>query len=93
MFTTQEEQNEYIKETYPEITDNRIDEAHWDLHCSRCGVTRGFFVTEMGFAHQQTRYSGVSLNQPHGFTFHCPVCKLYKLKKIRVTFRKARKRF
>lgn len=79
MFATQEEQNKYIRENYPEITDSRVDDAHWDILCSKCGVTRGFVVTEMGFAHQQTRYSGISLNQPHGFSFHCPVCKLYKL--------------
>lgn len=79
MFATQEEQIKYIKENYPEVTDNRIDEAHWDLHCSRCGVTRGFFVTEMTRTYQDISYQGIPFEHPYTIAFHCPVCKLFKL--------------
>ncbi len=79
MFIDQETQIKYIKETYPEITDKRIDDAHWDLHCSECGVTRGFFVTEMTISHRNTRYDGPSFSHPYSISFHCPVCKLFKI--------------
>ena len=79
MFVDDDAQIKYIKENYPEITDHRINSSHWDLHCATCGVTRGFEVTRMGYTYDRTQYSGVSFTNPSTYTFHCPVCKLYKV--------------
>ena len=32
----------YVIDDYPEVTDQRIDEEHWDLQCPICKVVRGF---------------------------------------------------
>jgi hypothetical protein len=45
MFKNRAEQTKYIVENYPEVTDQRIDNDHWDLLCTHCKVTRGFQVT------------------------------------------------
>lgn len=73
MFTEQKEQIEYIKENYPEITDSRINDNHWDIYCPQCKVVRGFNVTEQ-------QYSSELLNfkVPYIYHFYCPVCRMYK---------------
>ena len=81
MFKTTEDQKEYIRETYPEVTDHRIDERHWDLHCSHCNMTRGFQVIERSEGREYTNYGGVysiDSEAPYSIYFRCPVCSGYK---------------
>ena len=81
MFDSIEDQIRYIKETYPEVTDGRINDAHWDLHCSKCKTTRGFQVVEMSEGRTETTYHGtynVDNEAPRAIYFRCPVCKSYK---------------
>lgn len=81
MFNSTEDQENYIRETYPEITDSRIDDSHWDLNCSKCNQTRGFQVVERseGRIHNPV-YSSYNVDNeaPMGIYFRCPVCKNYK---------------
>lgn len=79
MFQKLEDQTKYIKETYPEITDSRIDEDHWDLFCSQCKLVRGFQVVQRNYIRQETAYR-VSFHPHAPITIHfrCPVCKRYK---------------
>ncbi|MFA6428696.1 MAG: DUF4145 domain-containing protein [Candidatus Buchananbacteria bacterium] len=80
MFDSKLAQNKYIVENYQEITDSRIDDDHWDIPCTRCKVVRGFVVTEKSRSYDSTKYdSQISLSHPYTMTFHCPVCKLFKL--------------
>lgn len=81
MFYTDEDQENYIKETYPEVTDKRIDEHHWDLYCSRCKGIRGFQVTQYSYRLEiKSAYSSYNKthNIPISIYFRCPVCKAYK---------------
>ena len=81
MFHNGEDQTTYIKETYPEVTDHRINEEHWDMHCSQCGTTRGFQVIERSEGRIQASYSGtysVDSVAPIAIYFRCPVCGTYK---------------
>jgi hypothetical protein len=79
MFHSREEQIEYIKETYPDVTDHRIGKEYWDLYCDECEITRGFFLTEHESFYRRSNFSGVSLLFPDVYTFHCPVCKASKM--------------
>lgn len=82
MFEKYEEQKTYIKENYPEVTDSRIDDNHWDLHCTNCDVVRGFQVIQRGNTTQEARYSdnySIDFNAPQTIYFRCPVCHTYKL--------------
>lgn len=82
MFATQEEQPKYIKENYPEVTDSRLDDDHWDLHCANCNVVRGFQVIHRGYITQQGRYASafsIDYDSPRVTYFQCPVCHTYKL--------------
>lgn len=81
MFQNRNEQIAYIKETYPEVTDSRVNEEHWDLHCSQCGTTRGFQVIERSENRIPTSYHGtynVDNEAPVAIYFRCPVCGTYK---------------
>ncbi len=44
MFQNRDELKQYVAENYVEVTDHRMDEDHWDLHCTHCKLTRGFQV-------------------------------------------------
>lgn len=82
MFANYEEQKAYIKENYPEVTDSRIDDDHWDLHCENCKVVRGFQVIHRWYTTQQAKYSSafsVDYDSPRVIYFRCPVCRTYKL--------------
>ena len=66
---------------YPEVTDSRIDEDHWDIPCSTCGIVRGFQVvrrTSTEYA-SNSYYVGIDWNIPRMVYFRCPVCNTYKL--------------
>jgi len=81
MFQNGEEQKTYIKETYPEVTDKRINKEHWDLHCPRCGTTRGFQVIERSEGRTQASYYNTyttDSDAPIAIYFRCPVCGTYK---------------
>lgn len=82
MFADYEEQKAYIKENYPEVTDSRLNDAHWDLHCTNCNVVRGFQVIHRWYTTQQAQYSAafsIDYNSPRVIYFQCPVCRTYKL--------------
>ena len=82
MFSSEEDQKLYIKENYPEITDSRIDDNHWDLFCSECKIVRGFQVISRGYTTNETEYSQIvstDFNAPMTMFFRCPVCKTYKM--------------
>ncbi len=81
MFASKKEQFDYIKETYPEVTDSRINDEHWDLHCPQCQTTRGFQVIERSEGRTPTTYHNsysVDNEAPIAIYFRCPVCKKYK---------------
>lgn len=80
MFRSSEELKAYVIEAYPEITDSRIDEEHWDFECSNCRVTRGFQVTKREIAGSPTHYSPFDqdFDAPITYVFRCPVCKAFK---------------
>ena len=81
MFYTAEDQKNYIKETYPEVTDRRIDAYHWDIYCSRCKVIRGFQVTQHSYRldiKSVYRSYITEHNIPISIYFRCPVCNAYK---------------
>ncbi len=90
MFYSKEEQNLYIIEIYPEVTDHRINNDHWDLFCSKCKTTRGFQVIERsegrihGGMYQDYHIDNTA---PQAIYFRCPVCEGYKqwvIYKVRV---------
>lgn len=80
MFANKKEQDAYIKETYPEVTDSRVDSEHWDLPCSKCGTTRGFQLIHRSEGREYTNYGtyNTDASAPYALYFRCPVCKLYK---------------
>ena len=80
MFKDNSELQRYIIETFPEVTDARFDEEHWDLECSTCKVTRGFQVTQRIVGGTQTQYERFSLDRmaPITYLFRCPVCRSFK---------------
>jgi hypothetical protein len=49
MFESSDDLKIYVAENYPEVTDSRIDEDHWDLQCTKCKITRGFQVISVKF--------------------------------------------
>lgn len=79
MFVDQAEQELYILENYLEVTDRRVNAAHWDLDCEVCGVTRGFEVVKARRFSDEDHYDGPSFLHPKSIVFHCPVCDLFKL--------------
>lgn len=81
MFSSKEDQIKYIKETYPDVTDNRIDEGNWDIYCPKCKIVRGFQVVEISEGRiVNPYYNGYSVDNeaPRAIYFRCPVCKGYK---------------
>ena len=85
MFETQEDLWEYIAKNYIEVTDNRIDDNHWDLECTKCKVTRGFQVIRRDVAGQYNKIYGTTdsrfeqdFQAPITYTFRCPVCKSFE---------------
>lgn len=80
MFSTTNDLQKYVRENYPEVTDSRIDDSHWDLLCTNCKVTRGFQVTQSIFAGYSTEYSAFTrdFSAPVTYWFRCPVCKCFK---------------
>lgn len=80
MFQSDDELNIYVAENYPEVSDSRINEAHWDLECTMCRVTRGFQVVKRTISGSMTQYSGFSqdYSAPVTYLFRCPVCKAFK---------------
>ncbi len=81
MFKDVEEQKEYIKEVYPEVTAFRKNQNQWDLQCSECQIVRGFEV----IIKTQSRSSGIysSYNSeaatPVTIIFRCPVCDRHQV--------------
>jgi hypothetical protein len=85
MFRSPTDLVNYIKENYPEVTDHRIDDDHWDLECTQCKVTRGFQVIrrDISGVDNARRYGGAiafkeDFYAPHTYLFCCPVCKAFK---------------
>lgn len=81
MFKNEEELKAYVLANYPEVTDQRIDQSHWDLLCSTCKVARGFQVIRryVGRTKDENYGSFYEDNQaPVTYLFRCPVCKAFK---------------
>jgi hypothetical protein len=78
MFITKDDQIAYIVENYPEVTDSRIDDNHWDLFCSECNIVRGFQVVQTAHTTTDGQYGGVIFDAPRTVYFKCPVCRTYK---------------
>ena len=80
MFKDDNELRKYVMETFPEVTDARIDDDHWDLECSVCKVTRWFQLTQRLVSGSQTEYSSFSTDSAAQVTyvFRCPVCHAFK---------------
>jgi len=84
MLSDKDAQKKYIKENYPEVTDQRLDDAHWDILCTECQIVRGFQVIKRGLVTDRGKYYShthavVDLSAPETIFFHCPVCHAYKL--------------
>jgi len=81
MFKSSKDLRAYVSENYPEVTDRRINESHWDLFCPTCAIARGFQVVESRVSGNQARgYGNFSrdFDAPVAYTFRCPVCKTFK---------------
>jgi hypothetical protein len=81
VFTEARQLITYVAETYPEVTDARIDEHHWDLECPICKVTRGFQLTKQSLSVEEDRSYGQfarDFEAPVTYLFRCPVCKTFK---------------
>jgi Domain of unknown function (DUF4145) len=85
MFRSTSDLEKYIQENYPEVTDHRIDDDHWDLECTQCKLTRGFQVIrrDISGVDNARRYGGAiafkeDFHAPHTYLFCCPVCKAFK---------------
>lgn len=81
MFNNKNDQYNYIVDNYPEVTDQRIDEHHWDLYCPQCKNTRGFQVVQTVDNGEVSDYYGeycTDNNAPRAIYFRCPVCKAFK---------------
>ncbi|MFA5086272.1 MAG: DUF4145 domain-containing protein [Candidatus Paceibacterota bacterium] len=81
MFSSKEEQFDYIKENYPEVTDKRIDGSHWDIYCPKCKKTCGFqLVTTITNMDKDPYYGSFDTDcyAPVALYFRCPICKTYK---------------
>jgi hypothetical protein len=83
MFTSENDLKAYVLENYPPVTDQRINEDHWDLLCTRCKVTRGFQVAKRQVSGNTVqRYNYTDFDQdyyaPVVYLFRCPVCKAFK---------------
>lgn len=81
MFKNIEDQIAYIRDNYPEVSDSRIDDDHWDLYCSVCKGVRGFQVVERSEGRIHSPFYGsysIDNEAPQAVYFRCPVCKSYK---------------
>ena len=87
MFIDPEDLKRYVVENYPEVTDSRIDDDHWDLLCPFCKITRGFQVIKRDMSGVWSRrYSPPrdpgnfdrDFDAPYTCLFRCPVCKAFK---------------
>jgi hypothetical protein len=85
MFLNETDREAYVITNYPEVTDSRIDDDHWDLLCTHCKVVRGFQVLKHDLnGYWSRRYSENEFfrpdyKAPHTYWFRCPVCKAHKL--------------
>jgi hypothetical protein len=76
MFRSRAEHIAYIEENFPEVTDARMGERHWDFECSHCKVVRGFNVLTVDLARNRImRVSEEEPITPKVWAFMCPVCK------------------
>jgi hypothetical protein len=81
VFKTSDDLRHYVIDNYPEITDSRIDDDHWDLMCPHCKITRGFqLVSRETSGNQAKNYRDVSrdFSAPVVYVFRCPVCRSFK---------------
>jgi hypothetical protein len=85
MFRNATDLQNFVRENYPEVTDRRIDDDHWDLECTHCKLTRGFQVIrrDISGVDNARRYGGAiqfkeDFHAPHTYLFCCPVCKAFK---------------
>jgi hypothetical protein len=81
MFKNIDDQTRYIIDNFPEVTDQRIDDDHWDLLCAQCKAVRGFQVTHSEIQAFQVRYREyhADYNGPRTLYFRCPVCRAFKI--------------
>jgi Domain of unknown function (DUF4145) len=82
MFKSTDDLRAYVQENYPEVTDNRINDDHWDLQCTHCKMTRGFQVVRRDVQGTRSIYRenefSVDHYAPITYLFCCPVCKAFK---------------
>jgi hypothetical protein len=81
MFETTDDHRDYIVANYPEVTDRRIDQSHWDLLCTTCKIVRGFQVLRRDIGISKTSYGRIGETDfyaPHTYYFRCPVCRTFK---------------
>lgn len=81
MFADEEQFVKYIVENYPEVTDSRKDDDHFDILCTKCNLVRGFQVVRRVNTTHKTIYQQYDddYTAPRTIYFHCPVCGSYKL--------------
>lgn len=81
MFQSQEDLEAYVRENYPEVTDSRINDDHFDILCPNCGLVRGFQVISYSFASRPAKYRDydIELDTPKLVTLRCPTCHACKV--------------
>lgn len=81
MFKNDLDLHKYIKENYLRISDERIDENHFDIFCSNCNIVRGFQVTHISSYRVASMYGTYQniYSMPFTIYFRCPVCTNFKL--------------
>ena len=82
MFRSMDDQREYITVNFPEVTDQRMNDDHWDLLCTRCKVVRGFQLIKRevaGHSRPAHRQWVEDFSAPKTYYFRCPVCAMYKI--------------
>lgn len=85
MFKSASDLITYVCESYPEVTDRRIDDDHWDLLCPHCKVVRGFqVIAHQAFGQHLRSYNSTYFREDHHvaprvYFFRCPVCQAFKV--------------
>jgi hypothetical protein len=86
MFKDDQDLLDYVTATYPEVTDLRIDDEHWDLLCTTpsCQAVRGFQIVRREVHGQWSemyrgRFDEDFFTAPKTYYFRCPVCKAFKV--------------
>lgn len=81
MFKNVADLKRYVVESFIEVTDQRVNESHWDFLCTSCKIVRGFQLVKRQVSGNEAQGYGRfsrDFNAPVVYLFRCPVCKAFK---------------